>query len=160
MADKALDVYLNDHLAGAIFGSDLARHLTSLTEGTALGEKMRDVAAQVEQDRETLSRLMDAVGTSKNPVKQATTWLAEKASRLKLSGASSGEDQLGIFLALETLSLGVGGKAALWRTLLDVQDRYPGLQTFELDALLGRAQRQLQLLEDERIAAGRSAMTG
>ena len=58
---------------------------------------------------------------SKNPVKQATTWLAEKASRVKLSGMSSGEDELGTFLALETLSLGVEGRKRLWIALKQVQ---------------------------------------
>ena len=37
MADKAMDVYLNDHLAGAMLGSDLAEQLRDENEGTPLG---------------------------------------------------------------------------------------------------------------------------
>jgi hypothetical protein len=84
---------------------------------------MRRLADEIEEDHQTLSELMETLGTSKNPVKQATTWLAEKASRVKLSGMSSGEDELGTLLALETLSLGVEGKKRLWIALKQVQGR-------------------------------------
>ena len=40
MADKAIDVYLNDHLAGAVLGSNLAEQIRSQNKGTALGELM------------------------------------------------------------------------------------------------------------------------
>jgi hypothetical protein len=97
MADKAMDVYLNDHLAGAMLGSDLAEQIRNRHEGTPLGEVMRSIAPQVEEDRQTLLDLMERMGTSKNPVKQASGWLAEKASRVKFSGAVSGEPDHGAF---------------------------------------------------------------
>jgi len=54
--------------------------------------------------RQTLTELMDRLGTTKNPVKQAITWLAEKASRVKLTGIGPGtSEELATFLALETL---------------------------------------------------------
>ena len=37
MSDDGLDVYLNDHQAGATFGRDLARQIHERTEGTPLG---------------------------------------------------------------------------------------------------------------------------
>ena len=86
MADKAMGVYLNDHLAGAMLGSDLAEQLQKENEGTRLGELMATLAPTIEEDRQTLIDLMERMGTSKNPVKQATTWLAEKTSRAKLEG--------------------------------------------------------------------------
>ena len=110
MADKPMDVYLNDHLAGAMLGSDLAEQIQKENEGTPLGDLMATLAAQIEEDRETLIDLMERMGTSKNPVKQATTWLAEKASRPKFSGMTSGEPEVGTFMALESLTLGVEGK--------------------------------------------------
>ena len=86
VADKAMDVYLNDHLAGAMLGSDLAEQLQKENEGTPLGELMATLAPRIEEDRQTLIDLMERMGTSKNPVKQATTWLAEKTSRAKFGG--------------------------------------------------------------------------
>jgi hypothetical protein len=40
MADKAMVVYLNDHLAGVMLGSDLAEQIRSRNRGTPLGELM------------------------------------------------------------------------------------------------------------------------
>jgi len=71
MADKAMDVYLNDHLAGAMLGSDLAQQIRDHNENTPLGELMRSLAPQIEEDRQTLIGLMARMRISKNPVKQA-----------------------------------------------------------------------------------------
>jgi len=158
MADKALDVYLNDHLAGAMFGSDLAERLMKDHEGTPLGELMSRLAPEIEEDRQTLLDLMERLGTSRNPVKQATTWLAEKGGRIKFGGVTSGEPDVGTFMAIETLALGVEGKASLWRALQRVADRSPSLQATDLDALLARAEDQRAQLERERIAAAARAL--
>jgi predicted DNA-binding transcriptional regulator YafY len=156
LSDKPLDVYLNDHLAGARFGSDLARRLAGRMGGTT----MNDLAEEIEQDRETLQRLMDRLGTSRNPVKGAATWVAEKVSHVKLSGLTAGHGQLGRFMALETLSLGIEGKGALWVALAEVADHYPELREFDLVALRERAAAQRRIVEAERTAAGRRAFTG
>jgi hypothetical protein len=157
MADKAMDVYLNDHLAGAMFGTDLARQIESQSEGTELGARIREIRTQIEEDQQALAELMERMGVTKNPIKQATTWLAEKFSRVKLTGLSSGDREVGLFMALETLYLGVEGKASLWRILRDVEDRYPALDAGELDGLIARAAAQRDVLETERRAAGRRA---
>lgn len=158
MADKAIDVYLNDHLAGAMFGSDLAEQIEARSEGTPLGDVMASIAPQIEEDRQTLIDLMEQMGTSKNPVKQATTWVAEKVSRVKFAGESSGEPELGIFMALESLTLGVSGKLALWKALMEVADQYEALAALNLEQLADRARSQLEALERERLAAGRGAL--
>lgn len=159
MADKAMDVYLNDHLAGAMFGSDLAEQIRVQSEGTALGETMGPLAVEIEADRQTLSDLMDRMGTSKNPVKQATTWIAEKASRPKFSGRTSGKPELGTFMALESLTLGVEGKASMWKALKGVSGRYGQLASMNLEDLIDRAEAQRSILERERMAASERALS-
>lgn len=156
MSDTPLDVYLNDHLAGARFGSDLARRLAGRIGGTT----MSALADEIEEDRETLQRLMDRLGTSRNPVKEAGTWVAEKVAHVKLSGLTAGHGEFGLFMALETLSLGVEGKRALWGALADVADRYPELREFDLQALRERAEAQRRVVERERAAAAQRAFTG
>jgi len=160
MADNAMDVYLNDHLAGAMLGSALAEQLREKNEGTPLGNVMSSLASQIEEDRETLMDLMDRMGTSKNPVKQATTRLAEKATRPKFSGLTSGDPEVGTFMALENLALGVEGKVSLWKVLKEVADQYGPLKSMNLDELIGKAEAQRDALERERIAAGRLALAG
>lgn len=158
MADKAMDVYLNDHLAGAMLGSDLADQILSYSEGTPLGELMASLAPQIEEDRQTLIGLMGQFDSSQNPVKQAGAWVAEKASRVKFAGLGSGEPELGTFMALESLALGVQGKLSLWTALAHVADQHPALASVDLDELAERARTQYDALERERLAAARRAL--
>jgi hypothetical protein len=155
IGDKPLDTYLNDHLAGARFGSDLARRLS----GRMGGASMKTLAEDIEEDRQTLQQVMDRLGTSRNPIKEAATWVAEKASHVKLSGLTAGHREFGLFMALETLSLGIEGKGALWIALADVADHYPELGEFDLVALRERAAAQRRVVEAERAAAARRAFT-
>jgi hypothetical protein len=158
MAAKAMDVYLNDHLAGAMLGSNLATQIRSRNQGTPLGELMGSLAPQIEADRHALIGLMQRMGASKNPVKQAGAWVTERASRVKFWGLTSGEPELGTFMALESLALGVLGKLSLWRALAQVADQHPAVASVDLDELINRAQTQYDLLERERLAAGRRAL--
>ncbi len=159
MADDAIDVYLNDHLAGAMLGSDLAEQLRVKNQGTPLGVLMESLAREIEQDRQTLIELMQHMDSSKkNPVKQATAWIAEKASRAKFSGATSGDPELGRFMALEALVLGVRGKACMWEALKRVADQHPAIASVNLDELIYRAGIQVDALERERLAAGTLAL--
>jgi hypothetical protein len=143
MAHKAMDVYLNDHLGGATMGSNLAGQIAEHAEGTALADVMTRLEADIEADRETLLTLMERMDVTRNPVKQATGWLAETASRVKFSGAASGDRDHAIFLALETMALGVLGKLSLWRALREV-----------------RAARVIQYAEASKAAAGDGGRRG
>jgi len=48
MADKAMNVYLNDHLSGAMLGSALAKQIQVQNEGSALGTRMESLASHIE----------------------------------------------------------------------------------------------------------------
>ena len=157
---EPLDVYLNDHLGGAMLGGDLAEQIRDQSKGTPLGEVMTRIAAEIEEDRDTLVELMERVGASRNPVKQVTGWVAEKASRVKFSGATSGDADLGNFMALESLRLGVAGKKCLWLALQAVRSEHEALATIDLDRLIERAATQEETLERERMAAGARALGG
>ena len=159
MAERAIDVYLNDHLAGATLGADLAEQLIEHGDGTPLAATMRPLADEIEEDRETLKALMDALDTTVNPVKAAAGWLAEKASRVKFSGMTPGEPGIGTYLALETMSLGVEGKISLWEALRTVSATDPVLAATDFDALIARARAQRATLERERLAAAASALS-
>ena len=157
MDTDALRTYLNDHLAGSTLGVDHARQLAERNAGTPLGDVMDKLAADIDEDRDKLEQIMERLDVSKNQVKAATAWVAEKAGRVKFSGASANDQDLGNFLALETMSLGVEGKRSLWKALLEVEGIYPELETTELETLIKRAEDQRATLEGERIAAARSA---
>ena len=133
MSDRAIDVYVNDHLGGATLGSNLAEQIRDRAEGP-LEAVMSRLAEEIEEDRETLTEIADELGVSRNPVKQATGWIAEKASEVKFSGAGSGEPDQGLFMALESLRLGVAGKKCLWISLRDAKPAYPELARFDFDS--------------------------
>jgi hypothetical protein len=154
VADSALDIYLNDHLAGAALGCELAATLESQNEGSPLGDTLRDLRGQIEEDRETLVQLMKQTHTEKSPVKVAGALFAEKFAKVKLSGATSGDEELGTFIGLEGLSLGVEGKLSLWLSLKEI-DADLGLSDEQLDELAERAREQRRVLERERLEAGK-----
>jgi hypothetical protein len=158
MSENGIDVYLNDHLAGAMLGSNLAEQICDRTEGTPVGDVLATIAREIEEDRQALLDLMDAMGTSQNPVKKATGWVAEKASRAKFSGATSGEPDHGLFMALESLRLGVAGKKCLWLALQRIRGDYEVLAGIELERLVERATAQERRLEEERLEVAARAL--
>ena len=162
MSKKALETYLNDHLAGATLGEDLSGRLRERTEGTPLHETLSWVAAEIEEDREKVKEVMDRLDAAENPVKQATAWLGEKASRLKLGELGSllgaGDDDYGLFISLETLSIGVEGKLRFWLALRHVAADHDGLDPVELERFAERARRQRDALEKARIDLASSAL--
>jgi hypothetical protein len=146
----ALRTYLNDHLAGSTLGVDHARQLEQMVQGEPDAQIMTEVATEIEQDRETLVALMARLDATRNPVKAATAWLAEKAGRIKFSGISAADRALGIFLALEAMSVGVEGKRLLWVALREVADDVPELASVDLPDLIARAESQRARLEQLR----------
>jgi hypothetical protein len=158
MADREMNVYLNDHLAGATLGTDLAKQIRQRHESTPLAELMDRIAPQIEEDRQTLVQLMERMDVTRNPLKQAAGWVAEKASQVKFSGVGSAAPDQGAFMAIESLALGVEGKKKLWTALKSVQDQYPPLATTDLDELIRRAETQHDALEHERLAAAVKAL--
>src|SRR5919202_5858591 len=83
LAKKALDVYLNDHLAGSVAAIELIDHSRGQNEGTELGGFLESLGAEIRADQQALQRLMQQLEIGTSPVKQASTWAAEKFGRLK-----------------------------------------------------------------------------
>jgi hypothetical protein len=142
-----LSIYLNDHLAGSTVGVNLARRLA--------GEQdtMRELAAEIVQDRETLLALMARLGVSEDRVKAALAKIAEQASRVKLRA----DRPLNRLEMLETLSLGVEGKLAMWEAL---KRSRASVGNVDLDGLIVRARSQRDRLEAERMRAAGAAFGG
>ena len=88
--DSLLAIYLNDHLAGSTAGVELARRARSANEGTELGQLLDRLVREIEEDRDTLGAVMDAVGAGRDRFKKTAAWVGEKAGRLKLNGQLTG----------------------------------------------------------------------
>src|ERR1700753_1250200 len=139
MVSKELRIYLNDHLAGATLGVDLSRRIESRNQGSPLGELMRTIAPQIEEDRKTLLELMERIDVPQSNTKRATGWGAEKLAQVKFRGVTPGLQGSATLMALESLVLGVRGKLGLWLALETVASSHSEFAEFNLEELAARA---------------------
>lgn len=155
MADKTIDVYLNDHLAGAMLGSDLAEHIRDQNDDTPLGDLMQSLAPQIEEDRRTLIGLMQLMDTSESRVKQAGAWVTDKVSRAKLRGGDLRR------AATRHVHGGREPRPRCARETQPVEGASSGRRSVSRDCL-GRSRpsdRTPRPLEHERLAAARRALS-
>lgn len=154
---ELLAIYLNDHLAGATAGVEMARRLRASNEDdNEFGPPLSEICAEVEADRETLKAVMDRLDVGQSKVNPMAAVLAERLGRLKLNGRIRGYSPLSRLDELELLQVGVLGKRRLWRAL----ERTHGddLAEFELGALAERATAQLRRLEALHLKAASLAL--
>jgi hypothetical protein len=156
---NSLSNYLQDHLAGAAVGSELAQRIADEYRKPPLGTFLADLARDIEMDKATLERIMAAVEISQDRLKQTVGWVGEKISRLKLSEAVTGDPALKQLMEFEVLSMGIEGKMLLWRSLERVAGAYPALTEFDFGDLQKRAQVQREGLEEYRLSAAQAALT-
>jgi hypothetical protein len=151
MERNAIAIYLNDHLAGATVGVEVARRTLNSNNGNEFGEFLRRLTGEVEDDRQTLRSVMQELGVRVNRAKQATAWGSEKLGRLKPNGRIVGYSALSRVVELEFLSIGITGKLGMWRVLLRVLDE--PLTSADLAALIERAERQRTEVDEYRVRA-------
>lgn len=154
-----LCTYLNDHLGGASTGVELAKQLQDEVAGTPDAAILGPLAAEITEDRDVLRELIEKLGSTQSPLKQAAGWMAEKVHRLAVSEPVVGDPHLSRLLTAETLSLGVEGKISLWSALREVVPSHPALAEVDLDALIARGRDQRHRLETARLGAVRRAFT-
>ncbi len=152
-----LAIYLNDHLAGATVGVEVARRMRGSNEDDpAFGPPLAEICAEIEADRETLTAVMDRLGIGQSKVKPLAATLGERLGRLKLNGQLRGYSPLSRLDELELLHIGVTGKRRLWRALEHTHSE--DLSDFELGALAERATGQLRHLEVLHLKAAALAL--
>jgi hypothetical protein len=157
---QLLGIYLNDHLAGAVGGGDLAQRLADAEASWVGGEDLAAIAAEVEEDRSALLSIMTALGVPVRRYKTVVAWMAEKVARLKPNGRIFARSPLSRVIELEMLRLGVAGKADGWRTLRALADTDQRLDAARLDELIDRARQQIDRLEQLRVRATAEAFGG
>jgi len=148
-SDRLLEIYLADHLAASTAGLELARRSARSNAGNATGEFLLRRVVEIEEDRETLERVIAQLGFKPSRPKEAAAWVGEKVGRLKLNGQVRGYSPLSRVLELESLAVGIAGKEALWKALR----RVPAVETVDLEGLIERARRQRADAEEHRLAA-------
>ena len=157
MAYSGLDTYLNDHMAGATAGTNLAKMAAEEHQTDEHGPFFSEIYAEIEADKDTLQQVIDALGVDESASKTA---LAEVGSKLMGPKFTAGDDdQLNAFVTLETLSIGVEGKVCMWKALKTVESEYAAFEQFNIDELLARATSQREKIEAQRQKMAPLALT-
>jgi hypothetical protein len=152
-----LATYLNNHLAGSVMALELLEQLSEVRAGTAEAPVLIRLHGEISADRQTLEALMAELGITTNLPQQASAWLTEKLSELKLRLDDPSGQALWRLESLEALALGINGKKALWNALMVAAEAVPELGGRDYTQLIERADQQFDVVEGLRIEAARDA---
>jgi hypothetical protein len=150
-----LNSYLNDHLAGSIGALELLDRLIKTYQGKPLERFFAELRGEIEADQKKLQGFIDRLDLEESAVRKAGAWVAEKISRPKIQLSESSEGEMGLFLALEVLALGITGKRLLWRALAAASETVPQLGTLDYAELESRAIEQNDRVEEKRLEVAR-----
>jgi len=155
---RYLAVYLNDHLAAATAAHELVKRAASSNEETDYGAMLQELEHEIAEDRAALVRLMERFDVPQDRLKVTSAFIGEKLGRLKPNAHLLTYSPLSRVVELEILCLGIEGKHALWRALLDMEHADERLDAEELQALADRAAAQRSELEPYRLRAVEEAL--
>src|SRR5918911_1194517 len=107
---KYLSVYLNDHLAGATGGRELAKRAAASNEDSEYGPFLAELEHEIAEDRASLIRIMERFDVKQDRLKTTGAYIGEMLGRLKPNAQLTGYSPLSRVVELEFLVLGVTGK--------------------------------------------------
>lgn len=143
---RLLEIYLDDHWAGAGAGENLASRLAANNARTRWAQALDDVARAVEEDDRTLQEIRERLGVNGGTAKRTIAQIGERLSRLKLNGRLIRYSPLSRLIEAEALIAGVSAKRLLWTALAIVATADPVLAGYDFAGLEQRADGQLTVL--------------
>jgi hypothetical protein len=158
MANEYIATYLNDHLAGSVVALELLEHLERMPLDPGVASALAEVRADIAVDREQLEAFMARLDVARSRPRQATAWLAEKFTELKLRFDDRDGGALRLLEGVEAVALGIDGKRALWRALEAASEGLPALRGPDYVRLTQRADEQRGRIEAVRLDAARVAL--
>jgi hypothetical protein len=156
VSKEHLGTYLNDHLAGSHTAVETVNRL--LEDAPDLSAALAQLKTEIEEDREQLRALMQALGVTESVVRKAGGWLAERATSVKLGIDDKAKGPLRRLERLELLSLGIEGKIGMWRALQAVAAADSAFQILDYAQLTERGRDQRARVEALRLEAGHLAL--
>jgi hypothetical protein len=160
MLDRALGIYLNDHLAGSEAALQLLDKLEAAEARTPSKEFVVGLRREILADRDELVTLMKGLAIDESRLRRASGWVGSKLVSVKLDLDDAAGKGLWIFEALEALSLGIEGKRGLWTAMLAASGEAPALRLLDYEKLVSRAARQRASVEELRLKAALTAFRG
>jgi hypothetical protein len=157
--DSHLDVYLNDHFAGAVAALEILETLEHHPDAPHLNRFAAELRSAIANDRDELELLMRRADIEKSTTRRAVGWLSEKAAELKVRVDDPRGGALRAFELIEIVALGIDGKRALWSALATVAVGVPELRDTDFTRLSQRAEEQRQAIEIHRLEWAKAALT-
>jgi len=153
---KRLATYLNDHLAVATAGVEVAKRTLSSNEDTPYEPLLRRLADDLRADERLLREVMRTLEVEEDAIKRGIAWLGEKVGRFKINDSLTGYSPLSRSVEMESLMVVTAVLRSTWATLDEVLGADPRVPDFKHAA--ARADRNLAELDALRPSAMREAL--
>jgi hypothetical protein len=150
-----LRIYLRDHHAAAVAGTELAKRSAKSNAGTPFEDLLTELRDETLEDLRSMEQIMARLGITSAKGKDGALWIAEKLGRLKLNGSLISYSPLSRVIEIEGLVLNAQGVKGVWSALRDLE--HPALDADELERLEDRADDQIRRLTEARREAVRLA---
>ncbi len=148
MGEVLLHAHMRWHWAAASAGrAEFRRVARSLTPAKGR-DTVRELAREIDVDRQSLKGLMDAVGARPSRLASVMARLASAATRLVPVGRGVDRSARTDVRELEALRATISMKAACWELLLVLSDTDRRLDRARLQDLLQRAEDQIGRLRE------------
>ena len=114
LADRQryLEIYLQDHRAGAEAGVRLAERCRDHAPDPATASELAQLVVEIDEDRRSLATIMAGLDVDPSMLKQLAGAAAERVGRLKLNGRAVRTSPLSVLVELEGLVGAVSVKSA------------------------------------------------
>ena len=141
---SALRIYLQNHEAAGRAGLDLSRRSAEHQRDRMHGPVLRDLCADIQDDRQRLQVIMRSLQVRPNPLLGLALQAGERVARLKPNGRVIRRSPLSDLIEIEALIDAVSAKRAGWYALAATSLRVP--VTSQVAELITRADDQLERL--------------
>ncbi|WP_235735501.1 hypothetical protein [Nocardioides alcanivorans] len=146
MNDEVLEGQLQHHWAGATAGVAFFDRVGRGFPDPEVAAEVRRLAAEVNDDRESLRQLMRSLGFEPSRLGAATARAGEWLGRFKPNGRVIRRSPLTDVLELEMLRNALSGKRIGWQVVLEISEHDDRIDSGSIRTLLDRADSHLDRL--------------
>lgn len=148
MNDEVLEAHLQHHWVGATAGVSLFDRVANTHPDQEAAREVRTMAQEVEEDRESLHRLMSSLGFAPSRTGAMIARAGEWVGRFKPNGRVFSRAPFTDVFELEALRDAVSSKRAGWQLLHELGEHDGRIDPRHMKTLLERADSQLERLHD------------